>query len=124
MTVIVNSRSPLISLAISENWLGHLEFPEFPSQRKQGIAGEVSSGNFAQAVTERQEGVERNQALLIQNRSDSVGDQLMHTLGIRSRLGRTGQQIDECFLKNRIRFAACREQQFLQGGAAGVEKLC
>src|SRR6266446_6096810 len=28
MTVIVNSRAPLISFAISENWLGHLEFPE------------------------------------------------------------------------------------------------
>src|SRR5437762_12907779 len=123
MTVIVNSRSPLISLAISENCLGHLEFPEFRRQRKQGIAGEVSSGNFAQAVTEGQEGVERNQALLIQNRSDSVGDQLMHTLGIRSRLGRTGQQIDECVLKNWIRFAAGREQQLLQGGTAGVEKL-
>src|SRR5438552_6803541 len=89
MTVIVNSRGPLISLAISENWLGHLEFPEFPSQRKQSIAGEVSSGNLAQPVTEGQEGVERNQALLIQNRSDSVGDQVMHTLGVRSRLGRT-----------------------------------
>jgi len=38
MTVIVNSRGPLISLAISENWLGHLEFPELPGQRKQGIA--------------------------------------------------------------------------------------
>src|SRR5207247_3163638 len=77
VTVIVNSRGPLLSFAISENWLGHLEFPEFPGQRKQGIAGGVSSGNFAQAVTEGQEGVERNQALLVQNRSDSVGDQLM-----------------------------------------------
>src|SRR5229473_8202298 len=32
MTVIVNSCGPLISFAISENWLGHLEFPEFPAK--------------------------------------------------------------------------------------------
>ncbi len=31
MTVIVNTGGPLISLAIAENWLGHLKFPEFPS---------------------------------------------------------------------------------------------
>src|SRR5207302_10178196 len=96
MTVIVNSRGPLISLAISENWLGHLDFPEFPSQRQQSITREVSSGNFEQPVTEGQEGVERNQALLIQNRSDSVGDEVMHTLGVRSGLSRNRTQIDDC----------------------------
>src|SRR2546429_1918295 len=122
MTVIVNSRRPLISLAIPENWLGHLEFPEFPSQRKQGIAGEVSLRNFAQAVTQGHEGVERNQTLLIQNGSDSVGDQYMHALGFRSRLVGTRKQIDDQVLR-RIRFAGCGEQQLLQGGAACVEKL-
>src|SRR3984893_2162910 len=34
VTVIVNTGGPLISLAISENRLGHLVFPEFPGPRK------------------------------------------------------------------------------------------
>src|ERR1043166_4921745 len=122
MTVIVNSRGPLLSFAIPENWLGHLEFPEFPGQRKQGIGGEVSLRDFAQSVTQRQEGVERNQTLSIQNGSDSVGHQFMQVLSFGSCLVGTRKQIDEFVLRS-IGFAGCRDQQVFQGGAARIEKL-
>src|SRR5205807_10547595 len=84
MTVTVNSRGPLISLAISENWLAHLKILEFPGQRKQVNARESSLRDLSQAFTQGQERVERDQALPIQNGSDSVGDQFMHALGFRS----------------------------------------
>src|ERR1700730_3110055 len=122
MAVIVNSCGPPLSLAISENWLGHLEFPEFGGQRKQGISRGVSSCNFAQAVTQRQEGVERNQTLLIQNGPHSVGHQFMHALAFRSRLLGTRKQINDFVLRG-VGFAGRHEQQVFQCRAARVEKL-
>src|SRR6266446_2041099 len=108
MTVIVDSRGPFLSLTISENWLGHLEFPEFPGQRKQAIAGDGSLRDLTQAIAQGQERVERNQALPIQNGPDSVADQFLHALGFRSWLPWTRKQIDDFVLRN-IGFAGCGE---------------
>src|SRR5260370_17660872 len=122
MTVIVDSRGPLLSLTIFENWLRHLKFSELSSQGKQRIARGASLCTFAKPITERQQRVERNQTLLIQNRPDSISDQFMHALGFRIRLVRTRQQIDECVLGS-VGFARCGEQQVFPGCAPCVEKL-
>ena len=78
--------------------------------------------DFTQALTQGHERVEGNQALPIQNGSDSVGDQFMHALGFRRYLIRTRKQIDDFVLRS-IGFAGCGNHQVFQGGAACIEKL-
>src|SRR5713101_6003147 len=61
----------------------HLELTKLSSQRDERIANGFSFGHFIQAVAQREQGVEGNQALGIQHRTNSGGELLLYLLARR-----------------------------------------
>ena len=65
----------------------HLELAKLSRQRDERIANGFSLGHFTQAITQREQGVKRNQALGIQHRTNPGGELLLYLLTRRLSLG-------------------------------------
>src|SRR6266849_4887683 len=65
----------------------HLELAKLSSQRDERIANGFSLGHFIQAIAQREQGVEGNQALGIQHRTNPGGELLLYLLARRLSLG-------------------------------------
>src|ERR1700685_4167328 len=97
--VVIDSRGPLRSLTVCEDWTRHLELSGLGSEQDYILLRVSSSCLFSQTIAHHQQCVERDQPLVVEYRPDPAGNFPGHLLFLRSVLARSCQQIDNFVLR-------------------------
>src|ERR1700730_8441672 len=109
----VDSRGPVDLLALGEDGARHLELAQLAGKREHSIGG-FSLRHLIQAITEREERIERYQMLVFENGTNSSSQLLMDALAFGGVLMWACKQIDD-LARRTVRSAACCDQEFSQG---------
>ena len=122
MPGVVKTGRPLAALTAGKHGPGHLEFFKFSGQRNQPIAHCFSLRQFVQAVAQREQRVERNQALTFHDRANPAGQFLPDLLTGRMGLAGSRQQRDD-FALGKIGPTGRRPPQIVDRRLGRIEKL-
>src|SRR5579864_1437002 len=99
MMVVINSRGPLRSLAVCEDRTRHLELARLTGQMNHVLLWLLALLLLLEGIPQGEEGVKRDQTLVVQYGTDSAGEFPVHPQSFRAGLSRSCQQLDDSILR-------------------------